>query len=137
MAKRIWVERNKDGSWDAFGDDGSHVKFGHGKGLFTPGELVKVALAGCGALSSQFAVESVLGEGHGATITVDGAYDADTDSYTSFEEHVAVDATAADLTDEDADKLSERITRHINKSCTVKHTLEKETPVRFDVTVRH
>lgn len=30
MAKRLWVERNKDGSWDGFSQDGAHVKFGKG-----------------------------------------------------------------------------------------------------------
>jgi len=46
MSKRIWVERNKDGSWDAFSDDGAHIKFGKGRGQFTPGDLMKIALAG-------------------------------------------------------------------------------------------
>ncbi|MFR6069699.1 MAG: OsmC family peroxiredoxin, partial [Bifidobacterium adolescentis] len=55
MGKRLWVERNKDGSWDAFSEDGAHIKFGKGRGQFTPGDLMKVALAGCAALSSQFA----------------------------------------------------------------------------------
>ena len=41
MDKRLWVERNKDGSWDAFSDDGAHLKFGKGKGQFTPGDLMK------------------------------------------------------------------------------------------------
>ena len=49
MSKRIWVERNKDGSWDAFSDDGAHIKFGKGRGVFTPGDLMKIALAGCAA----------------------------------------------------------------------------------------
>ena len=31
MGKRLWVERNKDGSWDAFGEDGAHIKFGKGR----------------------------------------------------------------------------------------------------------
>lgn len=60
MGKRLWVERNKDGSWDAFSEDGAHIKFGKGRGQFTPGDLMKVALAGCAALSSQFAVEHTL-----------------------------------------------------------------------------
>ena len=50
MGKRLWVERNKDGSWDAFGEDGAHIKFGKGRGQFTPGDLMKIALAGCAAL---------------------------------------------------------------------------------------
>ena len=71
MGKRLWVERNKDGSWDAFSEDGAHIKFGKGRGQFTPGDLMKVALAGCAALSSQFAVEHTLGDGKGAKIVVD------------------------------------------------------------------
>lgn len=136
MGKRLWVERNKDGSWDAFSDDGAHIKFGKGRGVFTPGDLMKIALAGCAALSSQFAIEHTLGDGKGARIVVDGTYDADSDAYINFNEQVVVDATDAKLSEEDAGKLKERVTRHIEKGCTVKHTYVQETPVRMDVTVR-
>ena len=136
MGKRLWVERNKDGSWDAFSDDGAHIKFGKARGVFTPGDLMKIALAGCAALSSQFAIEHTLGDGKGARIVVDGTYDADSDAYIKFNEQVVVDATDAKLSEEDADKLKERVTRHIEKGCTVKHTYVQETPVRMDVTVR-
>ena len=136
MGKRLWVERNKDGSWDAFSDDGAHIKFGKGRGVFTPGDLMKIALAGCAALSSQFAIEHTLGDGKGARNVVDGTYDADSDAYINFNEQVVVDATDAKLSEEDADKLKERVTRHIEKGCTVKHTYVQETPVRMDVTVR-
>lgn len=137
MGKRLWVEHNKDGSWDAFSDDGAHIKFGKGRGVFTPGDLMKIALAGCAALSSQFAIEHTLGDGKGAKIVVDGTYDADSDAYINFNEQVVVDATDAKLSEEDANKLKERVTRHIEKGCTVKHTYVQETPVRMDVTVRH
>ena len=136
MGKRLWVERNKDGSWDAFSDDGAHIKFGKGRGVFTPGDLMKIALAGCAALSSQFAIEHTLGDGKGARIVVDGTYDADSDAYINFNEQVVVDVTDAKLSEEDAYKLKERVTRHIEKGCTVKHTYVQETPVRMDVTVR-
>lgn len=136
MGKRLWVERNKDGSWDAFSDDGAHIKFGKGRGVFTPGDLMKIALAGCAALSSQFAIEHTLGDGKGARIVVDGTYDTDSDAYINFNEQVVVDATDAKLSEEDANKLKERVTRHIEKGCTVKHTYVQETPVRMDVTVR-
>ena len=136
MGKRLWVERNKDGSWDAFSDDGAHIKFGKGRGVFTPGVLMMFALAGCDALYSQFAIEHTLGDGKGARIVVDGTYDADSDAYINFNEQVVVDATDAKLSEEDANKLKERVTRHIEKGCTVKHTYVQETPVRMDVTVR-
>ena len=97
---------------------------------------MKSALAGCAALASQFAIEHTLGDGKGARIVVDGTYDADSDAYIKFNEQVVVDATDAKLSEEDADKLKERVTRHIEKGCTVKHTYVQETPVRMDVTVR-
>lgn len=136
---RLWVERNKDGSWDAFSDDGAHIKFGRGsdKGLFSPGDLSKVALAACAALSSQFSVESALGEGKGARIVVDATYDADDDRYLNFSEQVVVDALEAGLDEAAAQKLAERVRRHIEKGCTVMHTYTKETPVRMDVEIRH
>ena len=137
MGKRLWVERNKDGSWDAFSDDGAHIKFGKDRGQFTPGDPMKVALPGCAALSSQFAIEHTLGEGKGAKIVVDGTYDPENDAYTGFEEQVVIDASDAGLSEEDADKLKERVTRHIDKGCTVKHTYVQETPVRMNVTVKH
>ena len=114
MGKRLWVERNKDGSWDAFSEDGAHIKFGKGRGQFTPGDLMK-----------------------GAKIVVDGTYDADTDAYIGFDEQVVIDATDAGLSDEDAEKLADRVSRHIEKGCTVKHTYVEPTPVRMNVTVKH
>ena len=85
MGKRLWVERNKDGSWDAFGEDGAHIKFGKGRGQFTPGDLMKIALAGCAALSSQsIAVEHTLGEGKGRENRCGRHLDADNDAYIGF-----------------------------------------------------
>ena len=108
MGKRLWVERNKDGSWDAFSDDGAHIKFGKDRGQFTPGDLMKVALAGCAALSSQFAIEHTLGEGKGAKIVVDGTYDPENDAYTGFEEQVVIDASDAGAYERHRQALSAR-----------------------------
>ncbi len=137
---RLWVERNaEDGSWDAFSDDGAHIKFGRGsdEGVFSPGDLSKIALAACAALSSQFAVESALGEGKGARIVVDATYDDAEDRYLNFNEQVVVDAMDAGLDEAAAQKLAERVRRHIEKGCTVMHTYVNETPVRMDVDIRH
>ena len=68
---------------------------------------------------------------------MDGTYDADNDAYLSFDEQVEIDATEAGLSDEDAEKLKERVVRHVDKSCTVKHTYVEPTPVRMSVTVKH
>ena len=94
-------------------------------------------LAGQRGATGQRAIEHTLGEGKGAKIVVDGTYDPENDAYTGFEEQVVIDASDAGLSEEDADKLKERVTRHIDKGCTVKHTYVQETPVRMNVTVKH
>ena len=137
MGKRLWVERNKDGSWDAFSTMAHTLSSARIVASSRRADLMKVALAGCAALSSQFAIEHTLGEGKGAKIVVDGTYDPENDAYTGFEEQVVIDASDAGLPEEDADKLKERVTRHIDKGCTVKHTYVQETPVRMNVTVKH
>lgn len=139
MTRRIWVERLEDGSWQAQSDDGATLKFGKGEGQFSPVELMQIALAGCTALSSQYAVEHALGEGKGARVLVNGTYDPEEGTYLRFQEDVTVDATSAKpaLNDENAKELKERMERHINKGCTVKHTLERGAQVRVTVNVKH
>lgn len=139
MTRRIWVERLENGSWQAQSDDGATLKFGKGEGQFSPVELMQIALAGCTALSSQYAVEHALGEGKGARVLVNGTYDPEEGTYLRFQEDVTVDATSAKpaLNDENAKELKERMERHINKGCTVKHTLERGAQVRVTVNVRH
>ena len=110
MTRRIWVERLEDGSWQAQSDDGATLKFGKGEGQFSPVELMQIALAGCTALSSQYAVEHALGEGKGARVLVNGTYDPEEGTYLRFQEDVTVDATSAKpaLNDENAKELKER-----------------------------
>ena len=45
--------------------------------------------------------------------------------------------SGCDVSDEDAEKLADRVSRHIEKGCTVKHTYVEPTPVRMNVTVKH
>ncbi|WP_427896795.1 OsmC family protein [Gardnerella sp. 2492] len=139
MPRRIWVERDEDGTWKAKSDDGAVLSFGRGEGMFTPVELLQIALAGCTALSSQYAAEHAVGAGSGARVVVNGTYDAEEGTYLRFQEDVTLDATCAKpaLSDDAADALKQRMERHISKGCTVKHTLEKGAAVRVNVTVRH
>lgn len=140
MARRIWVEQNSEGIWQAHSEDGATLAFGKGSELFSPVELMQIALAGCTALSGQYAVASAMGEdkARGATrVVVSGTFDPETASYIQLQEDVSVDATSAGLDQEAAQALQTRMTKHIARGCTVKHTLENQVPVRVHVSVRN
>ena len=49
---------------------------------------------------------------------------------------MVIDASDANLSDEEVEKLKKRAKAHIEKGCTVMHTYEQETPVRMDIEVR-
>lgn len=139
MSRRLWVEHKDDGTWEALSDDGARLTFGKGQGMFNPVELMQIALAGCTALSTQYAIEHAIGEDSSARVVVSGTYDADEGAYSQFNEDITVDATIADhkLTEEEVIALKDRMEKHINKGCTVKHTLESSSPVRISVTIKH
>lgn len=138
MAERtLWVDRQDDGTFVAHSSDGARLVFGHGEGMFNPGDLAKIAVAACGELSSASPVERALGKNKGAKITVTGDYDDTNDRYNSFSEQVEVDASKAGMSDEDAAKLAKRVERHIEADCTVAHTYRQATPVDISVIVKH
>ena len=70
MSRRLWVERKDDGTWEALSDDGARLTFGKGQGMFNPVELMQIALAGCTALSTQYAIEHAIGEDSSARVVV-------------------------------------------------------------------
>lgn len=137
MADRtLWVDRRDDGTYVAHSSDGAEIEFGHGKGLFSPGDLAQIAVAACGEMSSTSPVERALGANKGAKITVKGDYDESNDRYNAFNENVDVDASGKNLSDEEASKLAKRVERHIEADCTVAHTYRQATPVDIHVHVK-
>jgi uncharacterized OsmC-like protein len=137
MADKLWVESNGDGTWQAHSSDGATLKIGKGPGLFNPGDLIKVALAACGGLSSQDAVSRTLGQQPGTRIDVSGDYDEDNDRYNSFSETVTLDGSRAQkpMDEKEAQKFADRVGRHIAKDCTIAHTFRQATPVDIDIKV--
>lgn len=139
MTRRIQIEQTQDGTWQAVSDEGAILKFGRGEGLFSPVELMQIALAGCTALSGAYAVKQALGEhATGAMrVLVDGTFDPESAAFIRLEENVQVQGVDAKLDEEAARDLKERMERHITRGCTVKHTLEQGVPVRLSIDVRH
>jgi uncharacterized OsmC-like protein len=101
------------------------------EGVFTPGELLKIALAACSGMSSDLPLSRRLGDNYDATIRVSGAADRENEVYPLLEEVLEVD-----LSELDADAQQRLITvveKSIDKVCTVGRTLKNGTVIRLSI----
>ncbi|SNS61852.1 Uncharacterized OsmC-related protein [Micrococcales bacterium KH10] len=89
---------------------------------FTPGELLKVALAACAGFSAEAAIERRLGEDAAITVTVSGDKDLDADRYPRLNELIELDWSGLDEAAQA--RLATVITRVIDQACTVGRTLK-------------
>ena len=84
----LWVERTGIRRYTGRSDRGAEVLIGSvtDDGVFTPGELLKIALAGCSGLSSDEPLRRRLGDDYAATIRVSGQADRDEERYPDLAE---------------------------------------------------
>lgn len=101
------------------------------EGVFTPGELLKIALAACSGMSSDQPLRSRLGDDYRATIRVSGAADREQERYPLIEERLEVDLSS--LTEDEVTKLLTIVSRTVDKVCTVGRTVKSGTEVTFGV----
>ena len=136
-ATRVWADRTGVRSYLGHSARGGSVAIGDKSypGTFTPGELLRLALASCAAFSSDAALVRRLGPDAQARVEVVGDYDPVADTYTAFTERLV--ANLADLNGADRERLAAVLERAIDKSCTVKHTLEAPRPVDFALVDAH
>lgn len=130
----LWVERTGVRRYTGRSSRGAEVLVGSEdvEGVFTPGELLKIALAACSGLSSDYPLRARLGDDYQTTIRVSGDADRDQERYPLLEENLEVDLSA--LSPEDVAKLATIVERSIDKVCTVGRTLKSGTEVRFGIT---
>lgn len=100
-------------------------------GVFTPGELLKIALAGCSGLSSDQPLRRRLGDDYPAVIRVSGDADRDAERYPLLQERLEVDLSA--LTPEERERLLLVVERAIDQVCTVGRTLKSGTEVTVEI----
>jgi uncharacterized OsmC-like protein len=129
----LWVERTGTRRYTGRSSRGAEVLVGSEdvEGVFTPGELLKIALAACSGMSSDHPLALRLGDDYRATIKVSGAADRDNEVYPRLAETLEVDLSQ--LTEADAARLVTVITRAVDQVCTVGRTLKAGTEVSFDV----
>lgn len=101
------------------------------EGVFTPGELLKIALAACSGMSSDAPLSRRLGDDYAATIRVSGLADREQERYPLLEEVLELDLS--DLDEADRDRLLTVVQRAVDQVCTVGRTLKSGTEVRFEI----
>jgi uncharacterized OsmC-like protein len=132
----LWVERTGVRRYTGHSSRGAQVLVGSEDvdGVFTPGELMKIALAACSGMSSDQPLARRLGDDYQATIRVSGAADRDEERYPLLEETLEVDLSG--LTEEEVRRLEVVVNRAIDLVCTVGRTLKSGTKVSFEIANR-
>ncbi len=130
---RLWVERTGKRRYVGHNSRGARVEIGDiaYDEAFTPGELMKVALAGCSGLSADAALARRLGDDVPVTIEVEGLADDDEDRYPALAERLVVDLSALDPAARD--RLLTVVHRAIDQHCTVGRTLDAGAQVSLTV----
>jgi uncharacterized OsmC-like protein len=130
----LWVERTGVRRYTGHSSRGAQVLVGSEDvdGVFTPGELMKVALAACSGMSSDQPLRRRLGDDYQATIKVSGPPDREQERYPLLEESLELDLSG--LADAEVARLLVVVKRAIDQVCTVGRTLKFGTKVSFEVT---
>ena len=130
---QLWVERTGIRRYTGRSSRGAEVLIGSvtDEGVFTPGELLKIALAGCSGLSSDEPIRRRLGEDFQAVIRVSGDADRADERYPLLKETLEIDLSG--LSAQDRQRLVVVVNRAIEQACTVGRTLKSGTEITFDV----
>jgi uncharacterized OsmC-like protein len=132
----LWVERTGVRRYTGHSSRGAEVLVGSEDvdGVFTPGELMKIALAACSGMSSDQPLARRLGDDYQATVRVSGVADRDEERYPLLEEVLEVDLSG--LSEKEAQRLEIVVNRAIDLVCTVGRTLKSGTKVSFEIANR-
>lgn len=129
----LWVQRTGTRRYTGQSSRGAEVLIGSEDvdGVFTPGELLKIALAACTGMSSDRPLSRRLGDDYDATVRVSGAADRENEVYPVLSETLDVDLS--ELDPEAAQRLLVVVERAVDKVCTVGRTIKAGAQV--DLTV--
>ncbi len=129
----LWVERTGSRRYTGYSSRGAQVLIGSEdvEGVFTPGELLKIALAACSGMSSDEPLARRLGDDYKAVVRVSGDADREREVYPRLDETLELDLSA--LSAEDKERLLVVVDRAIGLVCTVGRTLKAGTQVNFEV----
>ena len=129
----LWVERTGSRRYTGRSSRGAQVFVGSEDvdGVFTPGELLKIALAACSGMSTDEPLARRLGDDYQAVVKVSGPADREQERYPLLEETLELDLSG--LSAEEKQRVLVVVNRAVELVCTVGRTLESGTEVRFGV----
>ena len=125
------VERIGTRVYTARNDRDAELTIGYGPGQFTPGELLKIAVLGCNALSSDARFARALGDDYALTGTIAASYSKEEDRFTDFTVELLPELGFMDP--EDRQQLFHRVAGAIKRYCTITHTLTPGAPTALTV----
>jgi len=129
----LWAERVATDCYTGHNARGAVVRMGpvSAGDVFTPGELLKIALAGCAGMSADHSLARRLGADVPVTVHVAGPRLSPDEWYPALHEELVVDLSS--LEPAERDRVVTVIRRAIDRHCTVGRTLEHSTSVELTV----
>jgi uncharacterized OsmC-like protein len=130
---QLWVERTGVREYVGRSSRGGEVRLADisQPGAFTPGELLKIALAACSGFATDQAVRRRLGDDAAVTVRVSGLADEASDRYPAIAETFEVDLSG--LEPAERDRLLTVLHRAIDEHCTVGNTLKAGADVQLTI----
>jgi uncharacterized OsmC-like protein len=130
---QLWVERTGSRRYRGHSSRGAQVLVGSEDidGVFTPGELLKIALAACSGMASDEPLARRLGDDYKAVVRVSGDADRDQERYPLLRETLELDLSG--LSEDEKARLLVVVDRAVDLACTVGRTLKSGTTVTFEV----
>ncbi len=122
-APALWAQRCGPHQYIGHNERGAQVRVGDDDeaGAFTPGELLRLALAACTARSTEHLLTKQLGEDHAAVLGISAERDDDENRYASMLVELLVDL--GELDDDARASLLEHLQSAAERQCTVGRTL--------------
>ncbi|MDR1808143.1 MAG: OsmC family protein [Propionibacteriaceae bacterium] len=128
----VWAERVGPRTYVGYSPRGAAVAIGPDlPDGFWPGELLKLALAGCAGMSSDEVIARRLGADYHVTIGASGTKHSTEDRFTALEDHLVLDLSG--LSAEDKARLRKVVDLAIASACTIGHTLTHGAQVTTDI----
>ncbi len=125
------IERAGERRYNAKNERGSELVIGYGPGEFSPGDLLRLAILGCNALSAESRFARALGDDFEITGSIVGKYVKEEDRFTSFDVELSPDLSG--LYPEDRERLLQRVARAVDRYCTISTTVKRSAETHLSV----